>query len=131
MGNINSGWNIKGEWSDDKHVVKINLSVFLFVEDGIHYAYMPALDVLGYGNTEAEAKTSVEISLSEFFRYTHNKNTIILELRRLGWKIRKANKDYLAPAISEQLVSNEQLKEIIDHKQYRTSNVDVSIPAFA
>jgi hypothetical protein len=127
--NVNNGFNIKGEWSDDKHSVKVQLQVLLFVEDKIHYAYVPALDVIGYGQTEKEAKESLQISLSEFFKYTLNKNTFAVELKRLGWQ--KTKKQYQAPDITEQVSSNEQLRDILNHKKYRATNFDVSMPAFA
>lgn len=127
--NVNDGFNIKGEWSDNKHSVKVKLKVLLFVEDEIHYAYVPALDVIGYGQNEDEAKASLQISLSEFFKYTLNKNTFAIELKRLGWQ--KTKKQYQAPEITEQLSSNEQLRDILNHKQYTTTNFDVSMPAFA
>lgn len=131
MDNNNSEWNVKGEWSDDRHHLKTNVPVFIFTEDDIYYTYIPAFDILGYGYNEDEAKQSLETSLFEFFKYTHNKNTFVIELRRLGWKIKKAKKNYEAPSISEQLTSNEQLRDIINNKQYKTSNFDVSMPAFA
>lgn len=126
---MNEGFNIKGEWSDDNHSVKVQLQILLFVEDNINYAYVPALDVLGYGQTEDEAKQSLEVSLSEFFRYTLNKNTFAIELKRLGWQ--KIKKQYLAPEITDQATTNEQLRDILNHKQYKATNFDVSMPAFA
>ncbi|NTS43677.1 hypothetical protein HRG84_22545 [Flavisolibacter sp. BT320] len=127
--NVNNGFNIKGEWSDDKHSVKVQLQVLLFIEDDIHYAYIPALDIIGYGQNEDEAKTSLQISLAEFFKYTLNKNTFAIELKRLGWQ--KTKKQYQAPEITEQLSSNEQLRDILNHKQYTATNFDVSMPVFA
>lgn len=125
----NNDFNIKGEWPDGKHAVNVQLRVLLFVEDDVHYAYIPALDVLGYGQSEDEAKASLKVSLSEFFRYTLNKNTFAIELKRLGWQ--KTKKRYQAPEITAQLSSNEQLRDIVNHKQYKAANVDVSMPAFA
>lgn len=126
--NVNDGFNIKGEWFDDKHSVKVQLQVLLFVEDEIHYAYIPALDVIGYGQNEDEAKESLQISLSEFFKYTLNKNSFAVELKRLGWQ--KTKTKYQAPEITEQVSSNEQLRDILNHKQYRATNFDVAMPAF-
>ena len=129
MDNINDNLNIKGEWSNDKHSVKVEVPVMFFTEDDMYYAYIPALDVTGYGNSEEEAKKSLEVSLSEFFRYTLNKNTFSLELQRLGWN--KTRKMYKAPEISSQLMANEQLRDIVNNKEYRTSTYDVAMPAFA
>jgi hypothetical protein len=131
MSKVGANWNIKGQWGNDKQTVKVNVPVIVFEEDNLHYAYIPSLDLTGYGTTEDEARSSLEIMLSEFFRYTCNKHTLFIELKRLGWKVRKEKKNYQAPAISEQLVSNEQLKDIIDNKVYQTSNFSVNMPAFA
>ncbi len=126
---VNEDYNIQGQWANDNHAVKVQLQVLLFLEDDIQYAYIPALDVIGYGTSEEEAKASLQISLSEFFRYTLNKETFFVELERLGWQ--KKKKHYKAPEITDQLSSNEQLRDILNHKQYTAANFSVSIPAFA
>ena len=127
--NINNDINIKGEWYDDKHSVKVQLQVLLFIEDEVDYAYIPALDVIGYGKNEEEAKESLKVSLSEFFKYSLNKNTCAIELKRLGWN--KTKKSYEAPAITDQVTTNEQLRDILNHKQYKATSFDISMPAFA
>lgn len=45
------------------------ISVLLYKEDNIHYAYCESLDILGYGNNEEEAKRSFEIMLDEILKY--------------------------------------------------------------
>lgn len=121
--------NIQGEWTNNKESVKVKLQVFLFVEDGINYAYVPALDITGYGLNEDEAKQSMKTALSEFFRYTINKNTFDIEMKRLGWVKRKKN--YKVPEITDQLPMNTQLRDIVNHKQYTSSSLKVSVPVYA
>lgn len=54
--------------------LSITLKVVFFEEDNIFYAYLPSLDLTGYGNTDVEAKESLKVVLDEFLRYTLSKN---------------------------------------------------------
>lgn len=92
---------------------------------------MPSFDLTGYGNTEDEAKESLTVVLDEFLRYTLNKNTLFIEMQRLGWKIKSKKKPMYAPQMSDLINTNEQLKDIVNSKQYTTSNYQVNVPAFA
>jgi predicted RNase H-like HicB family nuclease len=123
--------NLKGEKEFGNKSVKLDLKVLFFKEDEIHYAYMPSFDLTGYGNTEEEAKESLKIVLEEFLRYTLNKNTLFIEMQRLGWKIKNKNKPMFAPQMSDLININEQLKDIVNSKQYTTSNYQINVPAFA
>ena len=111
--------------------MKVDLQVLIFEEDNIHYAYMPSFDLMGYGDTEENAKESLTVVLDEFLRYTLNKNTLFIEMQRLGWKIRSKQKPMYAPQMSEMINMNEQLKDIVNSKQYTSSNYQVNIPALA
>lgn len=111
--------------------VKLNLQVLLFEEEKTWFAYMPSLDLTGYGNTELEAKESLTVVLDEFLRYTLNKNTLLKEMKRLGWQIKSKKKPMHAPEISDLINTNDQLKEIINYKEYSTSHYQVNVPAFA
>lgn len=122
---------LKGKGQFGKAVVSVDVPVMLFQEEKIWYAYLPSFDLTGYGNNENEAKDSLKIVLDEFIRYTLNKKTFFDELKRLGWKVKSKNKHFLAPQVTDLINENEQLKEIINTKQYFTSNYPVSIPAFA
>ncbi len=102
-----------------------------FEEKSIYYAYIPSFDLTGYGKTEGKAKESLKIVLDEFIRYTLNKNTLFIEMQRLGWKIKSKKKPMYAPQMSDLINTNEQLKEIINYKQYTTSNYQVNVPAFS
>ena len=123
--------NLKGEKQFGTKSVKVDLQVLIFEEDNIHYAYMPSFDLMGYGDTEENAKESLTVVLDEFLRYTLNKNTLFIEMQRLGWKIRSKQKPMYAPQMSEMINTNEQLKDIVNSKQYTSSNYQVNIPALA
>lgn len=123
--------NLSGEKKFGTKSIKVSLQVLFFEEDNIHYAYMPSFDLTGYGNTEDEAKESLTIVLDEFLRYTLNKNTLFIEMQRLGWKIKSKKKPMYAPQMSDLINTNDQLKDIVNSKQYTTSNYQVNVPAFA
>ncbi len=74
--------NLKTEHHE---VQAANIIVVLFEEGDAHIAYAPALDLSGYGYTDAEATASFEIALKHFLEITTQKGTLLSELRRLGW----------------------------------------------
>lgn len=109
--------------------IKMNVPVVLFEEEGIFYTYLPSLDLTGYGKTEEEAKESLKIVLNEFLRYTLNKNTFLLKLKRLGWKTTNKQKPINAPKMSDLILRNEHLRDIVNTKHFSTSDYPVKIPA--
>ena len=111
--------------------IKVNLQVLFFEEDAIFYAFMPSFDLTGYGNSEEEAKESLTVVLDEFLRYTLNKNTLFIEMQRLGWNIRSKKKPIYAPQMSDLINNNDQLKDIINSKQFTSTNYQVNVPVFA
>ena len=123
--------NLQGEKKIGSKYVKLSLQVLFFEEDKIHYAYMPSFDLTGYGKTEGEAKESLTVVLDEFLRYTLNKNTLFIEMQRLSWKIKSKKRPMHAPQMSDLINSNDQLKDIVNSKQYTTTNYQVNVPAFA
>ena len=122
---------LKGEGKYGKSTVKVEVPVMVFEEENTWFAYLPSFDLTGYGNDTEEAKESLKIVLDEFIRYSLNKKTFFDELRRLGWVIKSKKRPIHAPKMSDLIQSNEQLKEIIDSKQYSTSSYQVNVPAFA
>ncbi len=123
--------NLSEEKKYGNNSLKVNLQVWVFEEEKVYFTYMPSLDSTGYGKTEEEAKESLTIVLDEFLRYTLDKNTLYIEMQRLGWKIKSKKKPIHAPQMSDLINTNEQLKEIVNSRQYTTLNYKVDIPAFA
>ena len=80
---------VSGQWISGKDRIKCKLPLIIFKEENNIITYCPALDLSGYGSTEEEAKKSFEITLSEYFRYTVHKRTLVEDLRKHGWIIRK------------------------------------------
>lgn len=122
---------LKGKRNYKQATVRMNVPVMLFEEDNIWYAYLPSFDLTGYGKDIDEAKDSLTIVLDEFIRYTLNKNTFFIELRRLGWNIKSKNKPIKAPKMSGLVEENVQLKNILDTKQFSTIKYTVDLPAYA
>jgi hypothetical protein len=120
---------VKGEWASDKKLIKINLSLIEFEEDGSQIVYCPALDVSGYGKTEAEAMSSFSISLGEFFHYTTNKNTLASELKLMGWVIKKSkSKPMTPPPMSHLLESNDNFNRIFNSHSFRKFDKAFDLP---
>lgn len=71
---------IEGKFEDGRNSVEMSLPVMLFEEDGLQIAYIPMLDVSGYGKDEPEAINSLKIAIEEYFTYTIRKNTLIEDL---------------------------------------------------
>ena len=105
----------------------VGLSLVEFNEEDVIIVYSPALDLSGYGYTKEEAKNSFTESLHEFFRYTHNKNTLDQVLKDLGWSIKgtKKNPKFNPPKDSDLVSSNLLFNDIVNTKNYRVSRENV------
>jgi len=124
--------SVHGEWRSGKNMITCNLPLILFVEDNTHITYCPALDISGYGQTEAESNKSFEITLGEYFRYTVNKKRLEEDLKKLGWTIKKhLKKDAIPPSMGELLQNNEDFNRIFNTHDFRKSSTTINIPAFA
>lgn len=123
---------ISGKWVYGKNKIECNLPLIIFEEDNNVITFCPALDLSGYGATEAEAKHSFEETLSEYFRYTVNKETLAEDLEKLGWKIRKKlRKEAIPPTMDDLLKNNEDFKRIFNTHDFRKRNTTINIPEFA
>lgn len=106
----------------EKLNAKINVQsdVFTWVEDGTHFYFAPALDIVGYGESDVEAKNSFEIVLQEFIEYTHNKKTLFDELERLGWTTNKKKKRALPPTTEQLKNDNEDFKFLLKRNDVKS-----------
>lgn len=122
----------EGSISFDHHKIKIRLDIITFQEDDTTIVYCPPLEVYGYGLNENEAQESFKVSVAEFFRYCINKNTLRLELKRLGWQLKRSKtKPMIPPTITELLSTNENLSRIYNNFDFRKTATSVEIPAVA
>ncbi len=120
----------KGDFASNGERVNLDISLFEFEEDGVMFVYSPGFDLSGYGKTRAEARASFEIAVQEFFKYTLNKNTLISELKRLGWDVKMTKKKgrFKAPDLASQISKNDYLADILNDKQFTKFNQTVSMP---
>ncbi|MGI8600149.1 MAG: hypothetical protein ACR2KB_12925 [Chitinophagaceae bacterium] len=123
--------SFQGEWKRDGKTVEMNLPVMVFEDEGTHIAYIPVLDLSGYGNTEKEASDSLIIGINEYFNYTVRKNTLIEDLKAHGWTITKKSKPYVAPDITDLINKNEYLHDIVNTKPYIMKRLPVNVPQLA
>lgn len=122
---------LSGKWEKGTKTVRVNVPVMIFQEDNVHIAYVPNLDISGYGLDEEEAKQSLAISLDEYFTYTHNKNSLLADLKAHGWTIVKKSKPFVAPELSKLLSSNVYLQDIFDSRKYTMDRMDLAMPQYA
>ena len=122
-----------GTFRTAKGTYNTQLSLLSFREDNMIIIYAPALDLSAYGNDLEDAKKSFSIALEEYFRYTTNKNTLLAELKRLGWEIKggKKHPKLTAPDFSALLNDNETLEDIVQNKEFQKFHENVKIPQFA
>jgi len=124
--------NAESRFSNEKGNINVKVPVLSFKEDNAHIIFCPALDLSGSGNTEAEAKESFTIVVSEYLNYTTHKGTLWADLKKLGWTIQKnKKKPATPPPMSELLESNDEFSRIFDNYPYKKFDTGVSLPAYA
>lgn len=65
--------------------IRVSLAVFLYEDDGVYYAMCPALDIIGYGNSEDEARASFEVMIAEVIKEVVENGNLFVWLQSLGW----------------------------------------------
>lgn len=91
--------------------VEAVLDVFIYENDGFQVVYAPALDLMGYGKTEEDAKSSFDIVAEDFFEYTIVNNTLGEYLTKHGWVARKTSARFVPPQTEVLLEHNKTLRE--------------------
>jgi hypothetical protein len=108
-----------------------NLDIIIFKEGESIIVYCPPLDLNGYGHSESEAQESFKTVLSEYFRYTLNKDTLKADLLKMGWKIRSRFKPMEPPTLQRVLKENENFSRIFNSYDFRKTVTQVELPAIA
>lgn len=55
-------------------IIKVELVIKTWEEDGFFFMYAPCLDIVGYGDTPKEAEESFHITHNECMRWMAEKN---------------------------------------------------------
>ncbi|WP_300744497.1 hypothetical protein [uncultured Rikenella sp.] len=110
--------------------IKVKLSVIKFEDGGCTVLYCPAVEVYGYGKTDAEARSSLSVCMEEFFTYTLQNNTLAEELDRLGWK-QNEEREIVPPSFSSLLRKSKILNGILNTRNFSKTDRNFDIPAFA
>ena len=109
-------------------ISSMKLNLIFFKDEEAYYSYCPALDLLGYGDTENEAQKSFNIVLEEYIRYTTENQTLIEDLKSLGWKIIGNDKKLMPPKISECLNGDNEFNNIFNNYDFVKRSIPVEMP---
>jgi predicted RNase H-like HicB family nuclease len=112
---------------DEVLVKSMKLNLVAFKDDEAYYSYCPALELIGYGDNEEEAKKSFEIVLEEYINYTTENNTLIKDLEKHGWKITGNGKKISQPKFSELLQNNNNLSNIFNKYDFNKYSIPVKM----
>lgn len=112
--------------------MSIKLDVYIFTEDNTIIAYSPALDLCGSGYTDAEAKESFHIAVTEYLDYGLSHKTLVADLRSHGWKVRSIKQRKMtSPTFETLLRNNETFRDILENKDYRKESQPMPLPVIA
>lgn len=110
----------------------VKLDVYIFNEEDTVIAYSPALDLCGSGYTEAEAKESFHIAVTEYLNFGLSHKSLIADLRAHGWKVRSLKQRKMAsPSFETLLRNNETFRDILENKEYRKESQPMPLPITA
>lgn len=118
---------IHGKIQTGNEIHDINVPIFMWVEDQIHFYFSPSLDLSGYGKTDTEALQSFEYSLEEFVKYASHKKVLHKELTRLGWKVNIKKKKFASPEPGFLESKNDSYRELINKPGVVTGNRKVAL----
>lgn len=110
--------------------IGLNVAVFIFVDGGVTIAYCPALDLSGYGNTEAEARLSFSEVARQYIEYCVSKGTLLKDLEKHGWNVGK-HSHMNSPYTLSMLRKNKTLRDIVENKDYSKYSENITVPSMA
>jgi predicted RNase H-like HicB family nuclease len=108
--------------------VEVRMDLIEYEENNIYFVYSPALDLIGYGTTQQEARESWQTVLEEYFTYTLNKKTLVKDLESRGWTVKHNKKQFTPPTFSWMVLNNQQLKEVYDNHNFKKVSEPISMP---
>ncbi|MCX6257943.1 MAG: hypothetical protein NTW49_08640 [Bacteroidia bacterium] len=122
---------VTGTWHDKNQQVDFVLPLIMFEEDESKIVYCPALDLSGYGKNDNEAADSFKIVLDEYLIYTTRKQSLVADLKALGWRILKKGKELIPPDMALLLNQNQNFSRIFNSHDFRKTTTSVSLPIYS
>ena len=89
--------------------IDARLDVFIYEKDKLTFAYAPALDLIGYGHSEEEAKQSFEVVVEDYFEFGIKRNTLEKDLEAHGW-IKEKKTEFEVPNIWNIIAQNDEVR---------------------
>lgn len=122
--------SFKAELNISKGKLNAGLELYKFTESDMVIIYCPALDLSAYGVNDKAAEKSFAETFRIHMTYCINKNTLVEDLKKHGWKIKSLRQKRIkAPTTEEMLKRNSTLKDIIYKKNYQKTVQEVEIAA--
>lgn len=91
--------------------IEAMLDVFIYENDGFKIAYAPSLDLMGYGRTVDDAKSSFEVVAEDFFETAVQHKTLKEYLELHGWIKESRKIEFLSP-LAWGIEGNQLLQDI-------------------
>lgn len=118
---------------DNGDMLQASLEVVFFREFPYTIAYCPALDLSAAAPNQRAAKAELEQVFAEYITDCLQNNTLREDLLAHGWQLH--NNTYQAPTMTQMLIGNHTLQDIIDNKNYQKQVMSIppisTIGAFA
>lgn len=116
-----------GSFTTGTKAVKVQLTIYSWSEEGVHFVYTPALDISGYGHTGEEAVESFTHVLGQTIDYMQKKGVMYEELERLGWLVNRRKKRVQAPDTDTMRKDNEEFARIVQMPDVTVSDHSTSL----
>ena len=105
--------HIKANAIDEKHNEYIfNLDLIIYQDNGLFIAHCPALVLASSGQSFNESIQNFYEAFQLHVEYCVENGTLIDDFKRHGWTI---TKNHIAPPKFSEMVSNQDMKEILDN----------------
>lgn len=76
---------IKQSTKNKKKNIDVNVSLFVYKEDGLYVAYCPSLDLVTTGHNPTDARANFKELLQIYFEECTRKGTLFEDLQKHGW----------------------------------------------
>ncbi len=113
--------------TNDGEALHASLEVVLFREAPYTIAYCPALDLSAAAANQKAVKEEFEQVFAEYAADCLQNNTLKEDLLAHGWQLH--DDIYQAPTMTQMLIGNRTLQDIVDNKNYQKQVM--SIPSIS